>query len=196
MKKSALLILAAIFVIGIQSCSTDLQEEISPENFSTTKDIIEKNNFPGFSDCFKTIYIDYGNMGLGNRADFKELAAEKWFDYNVLIKITNCPSVEAWTVPCELIDQYRNSTRNDEEKEIVIDAEESLTLGEGGAPPPPSVTGHPRYKPDSSFNYNICVTGIEDIIEDDDNVGDNPPAPTPDDDNPHNTLGLPVRNIR
>ena len=195
MKKSALFILAAIFVIGIQSCSTDDQKEISPENLITTKDVLEKNSLPGFSDCFKTIYIDYGNM-LGNRDDFRKLAAARWFENRVLIKPTHCHSVEAWTVPCELIDRYRYSAKNDEEKEIVIDAEESLTLGEGGAPPPPNVTSSPRYKPDSPFNYNICVTGIEDIIEDDDDTGDHPAVPTTDDDNPHNTPGLPIRNIR
>ncbi len=193
MKKSALLILAAIFVIGIQSCSTDLQEEISPENLDPIEDSLQKNGTLTLPGCTKTLYIDYGNLDSYERKEFASLAKEKWFDNKVIVETTRCHSIEIWRVPCD--DPNRFGSKKDE-KDKVVDAEESLTLGEGGAPPPPDVTNTPRYKPESASVYNICITGIEDIIEDDDNVGDNPPAPTPDDDNPHNTPGLPVRNIR
>ncbi len=196
MKKSALLILAAIFVIGIQSCTIDEQEEIAPQDFSITKGSLEKNNSLILTGCFKTIYIDYGNLDNRNRGEFRDLAAYRWFNNQVIIETTLCPSIEIWKVPCGSLSRY--SAKNDEEEEIVIDAEESLTLGEGGAPPPPSVTRTPRYLENRLFPYHACITGIEDPIDDnteDDNQ--NPPIITsPDDDNPHNTPGLPIINIR
>ena len=186
MKKSALFILAAIFVIGIQSCTTDEQEEISPENFTTEKNILQKLGNPGLSDCFKTIFIDYGNLSPKHRDDFKRLASYQWYDDKVFIQPTHCHSVEAWIVPCDLLKTY--TAKNDEEKDIVIDAEESLTIGEGGAPPPPFITS-PTYIPESVFDYNSCLTGIND------NTDNNNPIII-DDDDPDNNPGLPIRNIR
>ncbi len=192
MKKSALLILAAIFVIGIQSCTIDEQEEITPQDFSITKDTLEKNGLPF---CYKTIYIDYGNMSNIHRGSFTDAAQRRWFDNRAMIQATFCPSIEIWRIPC---DNPFFAPKNDEEEEIVIDAEESLTLGEGGAPPPPSVTRTPRYMENSLFHYQICITGIEDPVIDDNPEDDNqnPPTPSPDDDNHQDTPGLPIRNIR
>ncbi|WP_109300520.1 hypothetical protein [Aquimarina sp. AU474] len=180
MKKSALLILAAIFVIGIQSCSIDKQEEIAPQDFSITKeDSLDKNGFPL---CFKTVYMFYGNMSPINRRTFKRLAKDTWYsNQTVTIVESLCPNVEIWTISCSNRTGYAKSEGEDPE---TVEVEDSLILGSGDAPPAPFLTNTPRYV-EGGFNFNACVTGIEDPI-----------IIIPDDDNPHNTPGSPIRNIK
>ncbi|MBQ0735979.1 hypothetical protein [Aquimarina celericrescens] len=180
MKKTVILFLAAILTLGIQSCTLDEQEEIISQDFSVVKEGKDKNVSMVPSTCYKIIYIDYGNMSLGNRRLFKLLAAEAWFSNSVFELKSLCPSIEIWKVPCDMV-YY---TKNEEEEDIVIDAEESLTIGEGGAPIPPHVDSSPVYQTGNSFDYSLC----QETTGDDPDI--NPIDPDhPDDDN------LPITNI-
>ncbi len=186
MKKSALFILAAIFVIGIQSCSTDLQEEISPENLTITKQEsqINKNSI---LQCTEYVYIYFGDMSADRRNRFYDLAEQHWFGIgNINIVPSSCPEVEIWNVPCFVIPRPKK-----DERDKAVDAEESMTLGEGGSTIPSFISW--VYREGVPVDYSSCI----DIQEEDDNNPDVIIGPDGDDDNnPDNNPGLPIRIIR
>ncbi len=183
MKKTALLCIAAILVIGIQSCSIEEQEEIAPQNLSTTKKVLNKGFTHPLLLCKKTIYVNFGTLSFTARAKFREDAKRRWFN-SIIVQESSCPSVEIWLVPCERIYYGDGVPKNDEEEEIVIDAEESMTLSEGGAAHPPYTGRPPVYEPNSSFIYTICTTVPETIDPNPDND---------DDGDTGDTVGIPVQ---
>ena len=190
MKKSALLILAAIFVIGIQSCSTDLQEEISPENLTITK-LGSGNNRINTVVCTELVYVYFGNMPSSERNDFRKIAEEEWLQGDSIFLIPSiCPDIEIWEVPCGSIS---NIAKNDEDRENseAIDAEGSIvTQSDGGSGTSNLLTHSPVYRENGNFNYTTCLDIVDDntpiIITDGDE----------DDVDPDNNPGLPIRNIR
>ncbi|WP_131248841.1 hypothetical protein [Aquimarina atlantica] len=149
MKKIALLCLAVVFVIGIQSCSKDelpleKQEDIITNKLSTIG--------PGIEFCSKKIYVRYDTFRSHSyKQKIAGIARKHWFRY-VLTAETSCPYVDIWYIPC---DQAPSPPKN--ENEAVLDAESSATIGEGGAPPPPDISENPVYDNDDTTNYNnLC----------------------------------------
>ena len=191
MKKSALLILAAIFVIGIQSCSTDEHEEISPENLTITK-AESSNNKIGTFQCREYVYVYFGNMSSTERNNFLKNAEVEWFDGDQIFTVpSSCPDIEIWHVPCDRI--ASGGPKNTEDDDEAIHAEGSMvTTQDGGSTTSNRLTRNPVYL-ETTADYSACV----DIHEVDDNNG---PIIIPDgdddDNNPDNNPGLPIRNIR
>ncbi|WP_152538323.1 hypothetical protein [Aquimarina megaterium] len=149
MKKIALLCLAVVFVIGIQSCSKDelpleKQEDVIIDKLTT--------GGPEIEFCSNKIYVRYGVSRSNNyKREFASIGRKHWFRY-VLVAETDCPSIDIWYIPC---DQAPSPPKN--ENEAVLDAESSATIGEGGAPPPPDISENPVYDNNDTTNYNnLC----------------------------------------
>ena len=142
MKKIALLSLTALFMFGVQSCSIDEQEDIAPQKILTPEKTETKNHkLPSGIECRKVIYANFGEMSPSDRSLFRFIAAQRWYD-SIRVEETLCSNIEAWWVPCY---RYYNP-KNDEEKKVVVDAEESMTLGEGGAAQPPYIGPPPVFE--------------------------------------------------
>ncbi len=150
MKKLALLFLGVIIVIGMQGCSIEEQEEITHEDFSTIQNKLDNNIYH-----FKKVYVNYGSMNNQDRKLFESLAKESWFDY-ILVFESSCPSIGIWNVYYN-----RSSASKNNEEDIVIDAEESLTISDGNAPPPPFLTPTPVYETDTAIDYETCLTNTD-----------------------------------
>ena len=167
MKKLIVLGFAVLCIFGIQSCSIDEQEDIAPQKIVTTESKQTKTPTP--PECRKTIYVNFGDMSESEKSDFRKLAKNRWY-ISIVVEETLCTKVERWSIPCGRF--YK--PRNDEGKNVVVDAEESVaTLNDGGSVPPYSVRP-PKFEP-SNFNLIVCNNPPNPFIPDgDDDVGDSP----------------------
>ncbi len=186
MKKIALLSLTALFMFGVQSCSIDEQEDIAPQKILTPEKTEAKNlKLPsGFdSGCTKVIYVNFGEMSASDRSLFRFIAAQRWYD-SIALEETLCSNIEIWHVPCDL---YYNP-KNDETKKVVVDAEESMTLGEGGAAQPPYTGPAPIFERTDAPLAGCIPNGpnTDPLFPDGDNNGD-------DDDTGGGPIGIPLR---
>ncbi|SHI68931.1 hypothetical protein SAMN04488508_102465 [Aquimarina spongiae] len=173
MKKLIVLGFAVLCICGIQSCSIDEQEDIAPQKIATTENKKTKAATP--LECRKTIYVNFGDsMSSADREQFRIIAKHRWYN-SILVAETLCSRVEVWEVPCARVS---NPRRNDEGKNIVVDAEESVaTLNDGGSAQPPYLYPAPKLEP-NNFNLIVCTTPPNPIIitdgDEDDDIGDNP----------------------
>ncbi|WP_343914695.1 hypothetical protein [Aquimarina litoralis] len=116
MKKVLLLIVAAVFVIGIQSCSTE--ENILEDQLEQT---VTENDakFPGGNFCafFVRFPADWTQQ---DREDFHAYATQEWFTHILRLYDQDCYNVEEWRVPC---DQLYKIIRTDSVTNNATDAD-------------------------------------------------------------------------
>jgi len=113
MKKITLLLIAAIFAVGIQGCSTDdkttnVGDEI-PENAIKMTRNSEQKALNGFS-CFKKIYVIYQSSNLGSfeevNMDYVQSSLKTTYSTVFSIKNPSCPDIYEWYVPCSELPTY------------------------------------------------------------------------------------------
>lgn len=115
MKKITLLLVAAVFAIGIQSCSTDDKPEqigdVIPENALNSNELFGKQNSlskalgSGNIDatCFTKIYVVFPkNSTAQDRMDYLEFSQGKKGTYSIIFASTvaYCAGIYEWYVPC------------------------------------------------------------------------------------------------
>ncbi|WP_299439697.1 hypothetical protein [uncultured Aquimarina sp.] len=109
MKKIALLLVAAVFVIGMQSCSTEenvLEEEVQ----QTQEENLSKFNFTPHCNFFVRYPVDWTQQ---DRDDFHTWARENMFSSILVLFEDGCYEVDEWRVPCNEL--YGIIIKNDKE---------------------------------------------------------------------------------
>ncbi|WP_109300522.1 hypothetical protein [Aquimarina sp. AU474] len=181
MKKTALLCIAAIMLIGIQSCSIEEQEEIAPKNFSTPQETLTKSFAPPSLTCEKRIYVYFGNMSTKRRLLFREKARRKWYS-SITLEESLCPLTEIWLVPCDAI----FNPKSDGEESKTINAEASEALGDEDGTQENTASRPPVYLPSNFINVRVCTINPEIIDPNPDNDND-------DDGDTGDTIGIPIQ---
>ncbi|GAA4274434.1 hypothetical protein U6A24_15795 [Aquimarina gracilis] len=112
MKKLALLILATIFVIGIQGCSTNEEETTSTQQENSIPDyvfsadyLLGNKNLPPRPQnknlCFERIFVVFPSNSTDlDNLDYLERARRSMFSEILAATIPYCDDVYEWYVPC------------------------------------------------------------------------------------------------
>ncbi|WP_027392305.1 hypothetical protein [Aquimarina latercula] len=102
MKKITLLLVAAVFVIGIQSCSTEETSIIEEEVQQTLEENDSKFNWVPHCNFFVRYPVDWTQE---DRDDFHIWARENWFSSILVLFEDGCYAVDEWRVPCSELEK-------------------------------------------------------------------------------------------
>ncbi|MCK8522689.1 hypothetical protein M0D21_13980 [Aquimarina sp. D1M17] len=117
MKKITLLLVVAVFTIGIQSCSTkeevynEKSENIIPDDFLNADDLIDNQSLlkaspesSNTSSCFTKIYVVFPKYStIEDHIDYTIFARKFKFSSIMYSTFPYCNDVYEWYVPCNEI---------------------------------------------------------------------------------------------
>ncbi|WP_299185761.1 hypothetical protein [uncultured Aquimarina sp.] len=111
MKKITLILVAAIFAIGTQSCSTDdktnfIGDQI-PENAIKMTRNSEQKSLNAISPCFEKIFVVYP-AGSNDQDNLNYVSKSLKFKFSIIWSISTpyCENIYEWYVPCDEIPRY------------------------------------------------------------------------------------------
>ena len=144
MKKITLLLVAAVFAIGIQSCSTEetvLEEEVQINQIENVEKI------PFLEGC--NFFVRYPRHWTPeDREDFITYATENIFSSVFVFYEDDCYEVDEWRVPC---DELYKIIRTDVRTVNATDAQEKTENDDNGIP-----TAAYSLKPKNNY-YETCT---------------------------------------
>jgi len=116
MKKIVLLLVAAVFVIGMQSCSTDDKTNFAgdqiPENAIKMTRNGEQKGLGTISPCFKKIFVVY-RSGSNDQDNLDYVSTSLKFKYSTIWSVNTpyCTNIYEWYVPCDELPEYICNTK-------------------------------------------------------------------------------------
>ncbi|MFD2561662.1 hypothetical protein [Aquimarina rubra] len=126
MKKITLLLVAAVFAIGIQSCSTE-ENVLEREVQQTQEENASKFNFTPHCNFFVRYPADWTQQ---DRDDFHTWARENMFSSILVLFEDDCYEVDEWRVPCNELETVMKTDITDN----ATDAEARMEENEDGVP--------------------------------------------------------------
>ncbi|GAA0733131.1 hypothetical protein GCM10009430_47030 [Aquimarina litoralis] len=123
MRKIALLLVAAVFVIGIQSCSTEeigIEEETNQELLD-----LQKRGSLGGTFSVRPLYVYYpANFTAQDRLNFKDSLEKMVFGSILAYTNHDCPNVDIWYVSGDILIEKPGKSILEADKGIPDDSDE------------------------------------------------------------------------